>query len=309
MHSMLLRNGLLWLAGNQVVKRTITHSRLARPLARRFVAGETLDDALKAAEAINREGASVSLDYLGENVTSAEEARAVAQMYVDMLHAIASRRLNCNVSVKLTALGLDIDHDLCVSNLRAVLDVAHDHGNFVRIDMEGSSYTAVTLELFEHLFCNLGYDNVGIVLQSYLYRTAADLARAVELRARVRLCKGAYQEPPEIAFPRKSDVDRNYMVLARVLLRHGNYPGLATHDQRIIEWIKRFVREEAIDRSHYEFQMLYGVRRDLQRQLVAEGYNLRLYVPFGEAWYPYLMRRMAERPANLFFVLRALRHR
>jgi proline dehydrogenase len=306
---MLLRNALLWLAGNQAVKHTVVHSRVARPLARRFVAGETLDDALQAAQTINTQGASVSLDYLGENVTSAEEARAVAHTYVDMLHAIASRRLNCNVSLKLTALGLDIDRDLCVANLRAVLDAARECGNFVRIDMEGSSYTTGTLELFEHLFCTLAYDNVGIVLQSYLYRTAADLTRAIELRARVRLCKGAYQEPPEIAFPRKSDVDRNYLVLARVLLRHGNYPGLATHDQRIIEWIKHFVREESIDRSRYEFQMLYGVRRDLQRQLVAEGYNLRLYVPFGEAWYPYLMRRMAERPANLFFVLRALRHR
>jgi proline dehydrogenase len=189
-----------------------------------------------------------------------------------------------------------------------VLDAARESHNFVRIDMEGSAYTMTTLEIFEHLFCTLGFDNTGIVVQAYLYRSSEIVQRMVELRARVRLCKGAYKEPAEIAYQQKSAVDRNYVRLVGVLLRHGNYAGLATHDQRIIEWAKRFVREQAIAPSRYEFQMLYGVRRDLQRRLVAEGYNLRIYVPFGEAWYPYLMRRMAERPANLLFVLWALRH-
>ncbi len=305
---MLLRNSLLWLAGNRAVQQMVMGSAVSRAVARRFVAGETIGDALAAAETINRDGAAVSLDYLGENVVAADEARAVVGTYGSMLRAIAARHLNCNVSLKLTALGLDIDRELCIANLRHVLETAREYGNFIRIDMEGSDYTAVTLEIFEHVYCTLGYDNVGIVLQSYLYRSAADVGRAIGLRARVRLCKGAYKEPPEVAFPDKSEVDRSYVSLARALLRHGNYPGLATHDERIIEWAKRFVREEGIDSSRYEFQMLYGVRRDLQRRLVADGYNLRLYVPYGEAWYPYLMRRLAERPANLLFVLRALRH-
>jgi proline dehydrogenase len=305
---MLLRNSLLWLAGNDTLKRTVVRSPVSRGVARRFVAGETVDEALETARKINAQGPSVSLDYLGENVTSAAEAVDVARRYVDVLRAIAQHKLNCNVSLKLTALGLDIERELCIRNLRTVLDAAQESENFVRIDMEGSAYTAVTLELFEHLWRDLGYKNTGIVLQSYLYRSAQDTQRAIELGARVRLCKGAYKEPPEIAYPRKEDVDRNYVALARELLRRGNYPGLATHDERIIAWVKRFVKEEGIDRSRYEFQMLYGVRRDLQRQIVAEGYNLRLYVPFGGAWYPYLMRRMAERPANLLFVLRSLRH-
>ncbi len=305
---MLLRNSLLWLAGNDTLKRTVVRSPVSRGVARRFVAGETVDEAIETARKNNAQGPSVSLDYLGENVTSAAEAEDVARMYVDVLRAIAQQKLNCNVSLKLTALGLDVERELCIRNMRTVLDAAQESGNFVRIDMEGSAYTAVTLEIFEHLWRDLGYTNTGIVLQSYLYRSAQDTQRAIELGARVRLCKGAYKEPPEIAYPRKEDVDRNYVALARELLRRGNYPGLATHDERIVEWVKRFVKQEGIERSRYEFQMLYGVRRDLQRQLVAEGYNLRVYVPFGGAWYPYLMRRMAERPANLLFVLRSLRH-
>ncbi len=306
---MFIRNTMLWLAGNEAVKRMVMRSRLSLALAHRFVAGETAEQALEVARTLNRRGALVSLDYLGENITTETEARAVATTYRDLLRAIAERQLNCNVSLKLTALGLDIDRELCAQNMRDVLDTARETSNFVRIDMEGSAYTQVTLDIFEQLYCQLGYDNVGIVLQSYLYRSAADAERAIQLRARVRLCKGAYNEPPEIAFPRKRDVDENFIRLARRLLCEGNYPGLATHDARIIDWVKRFVREESIERGRYEFQMLYGVRRDLQRQLIAEEYNLRVYVPFGEAWYPYLMRRMAERPANLFFVMRTLGHR
>ena len=305
---MLLRNTMLWLADNEAVKRTIVHSRVSRPLARRFVPGETADDAFEAIRKLNKGGASATLDYLGENVTSASEARAVAETYAALLHSIAESRLNCNVSLKLTALGLDIGRDVCVENLRRVLDAAREHDNFVRIDMEGSAYTQVTLDVWEELYRGQGYSNTGVVLQSYLRRTAADVEHAIELKARVRLCKGAYKEPREIAFPNKDDVDHSYRILARRLLHDGNYPAFATHDAAIIEWIKRVARDDGIARERYEFQMLYGIRRDLQRRLIAEGYNVRVYVPFGEAWYPYLMRRMAERPANLLFILRALRH-
>lgn len=305
---MLLRNAMLWLAGNELVKRTIVRSRVSRPLARRFVAGETASEALDAIRELNNHGASATLDYLGENVTSESEARAVAATYAALLRSIAEHRLNSNVSLKLTALGLDIGRRLCVDNLRAILDAARESDNFVRIDMEGSAYTQVTLDIFEQLYCGEGYTNTGIVLQAYLRRTAADVERAIELKARVRLCKGAYKEPREIAFPNKDEVDHAYRILARRLLRDGTYPALATHDAQIVDWVKRVTRDEGIRRERYEFQMLYGIRRDLQRRLLAEGYNMRVYVPFGEAWYPYLMRRMAERPANLLFIVRALRH-
>lgn len=305
---MLMRHLLLWLANNSVIRRLVLRSGIARTLAHRFVAGERVRDALDVAHELNKQGIAVSLDYLGENVTSASAARSVAQTYIDLFFAIKERGLNCNVSLKLTALGLDIDRELCRTNLIAILDTARACRNFVRIDMESSAYTQVTLDIWEEIYNQPGYDNTGIVLQSYLYRSTVDVERAIQLRARVRLCKGAYDEPKEVAFPRKADVDRNYLELARRLLDAGNYPGLATHDSILIEQIKGFVQEHAISNSRFEFQMLYGVRRDLQRDLRAEGYNLRVYVPFGEAWYPYLMRRMAERPANLLFVLRALRH-
>lgn len=306
---MLLRNGMLWLAGNQTMQRTVVRSRLARPMARRFVAGEELQEALEVAATLNRRGALATLDYLGENVTSEEEARHVVHTYTDLLRAIRTRGLACNVSLKLTALGLDIGRDVCVENLDEIARVAREQGNFVRIDMEGSDYTATTLAIFEELRCSRGYHNVGIVLQSALYRTAGDVERAITLGARVRLCKGAYLERPEVAFPEKADVDLNYVALARRLVCDGHYPALATHDGRIIEWVKRFAEAERIGRERFEFQMLYGVRRDLQHQLIDEGYDVRVYVPFGESWYPYLMRRLAERPANLFFILRALQHR
>lgn len=213
------------------------------------------------------------------------------------------------MSLKLTALGLDIGYEQCCANLRVILETAAAYDIFVRLDMEGSDYTQITLDLFEQMYVREAYTNVGVVLQSYLYRSATDVDRMIELGARVRLCKGAYKEPPTLAYPQKSDVDRNYRELARRLLLHGNYPGLATHDSAIIDWTKQFVRDQKIAPDRYEFQMLYGVRRDLQQQLIAAGHNLRVYVPFGDAWYPYLMRRMAERPANLLFILKALRHR
>jgi proline dehydrogenase len=305
---MLLRNGLLWAAGNATLRRQVTRNPLARPMARRFVAGETMEQALEVVARLNAQGALATLDYLGENVTQRGEATAVKAIYVELLQAIERRGLRCNVSVKLTALGQDIDLDFCRSNLRALLDAARQYENFVRLDMEGSAYTQSTLDLFEEMWAD-GYRNLGVVLQSYLYRSADDVARANELGARVRLCKGAYKEPPQLAYPHKADVDRNYIELAQRLLCEGTYPGLATHDSAIIDWTRRFVAEQRIGRERFEFQMLYGVRRDLQQQLIAEGYNLRVYVPFGEAWYPYFMRRMAERPANLLFILKSLRYR
>jgi len=305
---MLLRNGLLWMAGNATLRNQVTGSRLVRPIARRFVAGETLQEAIDVTERLNIQGAAVALDYLGENVTTAEEAEHVRRTYVDLVGEIVRRRLRCYVSLKLTALGLDISRELCETKLRAILEAARDANILVRLDMEGSDYTQVTLDIFEQMWNTHGFRNIGIVLQSYLYRTMADVERAIELGASVRLCKGAYKEPPAIAYPAKSDVDRNYIECAKRLLCDGTFAGLATHDSAIIDWTKRFVAENAIANRRWEFQMLYGVRRDLQQQLIAQGYNMRVYVPFGDAWYPYLMRRMAERPANLLFILRSLRY-
>lgn len=305
---MLMRNSLLWLAGNSTLRRQVMRSRLVRPLARRFVAGETAEQAFEAVAQLNSQGALVTLDYLGENVTSAEEATVTRQMYVGLLDEIARRGLKCNVSLKLTALGLDISRALCETNLRAILETAQRHDNFVRLDMEGSDYTQITFDIFEQMFVAENRKNVGMVIQSYLYRSAADIERLNQLQARVRLCKGAYNEPPSVAYPLKSDVDKNYIALTRRLLCDGNYPGLATHDSAIIDWTKQFTREQGIGRERFEFQMLYGIRRDLQQQLIKDAYNLRVYVPFGEAWYPYLMRRLAERPANILFILKSLRH-
>ncbi|MBA3944946.1 MAG: proline dehydrogenase family protein [Herpetosiphonaceae bacterium] len=305
----MMRNSLLWLAGNHWVHRQVVKSPLARPVARRFVAGETVADALGVVTQLNREGAHVTLDYLGENVTSAAEATAVKQMDTRLLDEISKRSLDCNISLKLTALGLDISRAAAEANLCSILELARTHDTFVRIDMEGSSYTQITLDVFEQMYGKEGFKNVGTVLQAYLYRTAQDVARMNELGARVRLCKGAYQEPANVAYPQKADVDQNYFRLACSLLRNGTYPGLATHDSQLIDQIKQFIREQKIPYDCFEFQMLYGVRRDLQQQLVREGYNVRVYVPFGEAWYPYLMRRMAERPANMLFILKSLRYK
>ena len=230
------------------------------------------------------------------------EARAAAREYVRMLDRIAERKLNANVSVKLTQMGLDLSEDLCVANMQEILDRARAHGNFVRLDMESSEYTERTLALFyDRLYPNYSA-HVGIVLQSMLRRTLVDAERAAETRARVRLCKGAYKEPESVAFPEKADVDASYVRCMHLLMERGNYPGLATHDERLIDEARRFAKEKGIAADRYEFQMLYGVRRDLQERLVREGYRMRVYVPFGTQWYPYLMRRLAERPANVAFL-------
>ncbi|MGH7673474.1 MAG: proline dehydrogenase family protein [Gemmatimonadales bacterium] len=274
---------------------------LARRLASRFVAGETVDSAVAALHELNAAGLSASLDLLGESVQRAEEARQARDTYLETLDRIRAAGADANVSVKLTQMGLDIDEALCVANLRAI--IARAHGSFVRIDMEQSSYAERTLQLFTGTLHPEFGNAVGVVLQSYLRRTARDVDAMVALGARVRLCKGAYQESPDVAFPAKRDVDANYVACMERLLERGHYPGIATHDQRIINHAKAFTRARGIPPARFEFQMLYGVRRDLQHALRREGYNLRVYVPFGTHWYPYLMRRLAERPANLAFIV------
>jgi proline dehydrogenase len=298
----MLRQTLLYLSNQQRVFHFIRSNRLAKRIALRFVAGETLEDALRAVEALNRRNIAASLDLLGESVRNEMEARSAGREYLYMLDRIHERRLNANVSVKLTAMGLDISEDLCVTIMHDILDRARDYRTFVRVDMESSEYTERTLRLFEDRLYPVYSDHVGIVLQSYLYRTQADCERAIMLKCRVRLCKGAYHEPATVAYPEKADTDANFVRCMHKLLLDGNYPGLATHDEAIIKEAKRFVREKQIPANRFEFQMLYGVRRDLQERLVREGYNVRVYVPFGTQWYPYLMRRLAERPANLAFV-------
>ena len=298
----MLRSLLLYLSNQPQIFRFVRNNRLAKSFARRFVAGETLDEALAAVRALNARGISASLDELGESVTNESEARRTRDTYLGILDRIAESRLDANVSVKLTALGLDISEELCVGLMQDLLERARRYGTFVRIDMESSAYTDRTLRLFEERFYPSYRENVGIVLQSYLYRTAADVQRAIEIKCRVRICKGAYKEPPSVAFPDKKDVDASYVRAMQALMKQGNYPGLATHDPAIIEQAKSFARANGLTPDRFEFQMLYGVRRDMQEALVDEGWRMRVYVPFGTQWYPYLMRRLAERPANLMFI-------
>ena len=298
----MLRSALLYLSNQPRVFRFVRNNKFAKRFARRFVAGETLEDALRAIQGLNAKGISASLDLLGESVTNEREARAAGAAYVGMLDRIAERRLDANVSVKLTAMGLDISEELCASIMHEVLRNAQSLNTFVRLDMESSAYTERTLRIFEDRLYPAYKNHVGIVLQSYLYRTSSDVERAVQAKCRVRLCKGAYKEPASVAFADKKEVDANYKKCMQALLEHGNYPAIATHDPQLIQEAKRFAAEHDIDRSRFEFQMLYGVRRDLQEQLVREGYRMRVYVPFGTQWYPYLMRRLAERPANVAFM-------
>ena len=298
----MLRNALLYLSSQPTVFKFVRNNGIAKKFARRFVAGETAEEAIAAVRELNARGITASLDLLGESVHNEAEARASGRDYIRLLDQIRESNLNANVSVKLTAMGLDISEELCISIMHEVLDRARQHRTFVRLDMEGSAYTERTLQLFEQRLYPAYPENVGIVLQSYLYRTAADVERAIQLKCRVRLCKGAYKEPASVAYPEKSNVDANYVRCMQELMRHGNYPGLATHDETIIRAAKKFAADEKIPPERYEFQMLYGVRRDLQEQLVAEGYRMRVYVPFGTQWYPYLMRRLAERPANVAFI-------
>jgi proline dehydrogenase len=299
----MMRTGLLWLSNQPKVFSFVRRNGIARRFAARFVAGETVDTAVTAARDLNRRKITATLDLLGESITRESEAAQARDTYLLMLDRIAQAGVDSNVSVKLTQMGFDISEDLCLANMRAILDKAKSHGSFVRLDMESSAYTQRTLDFFtQKLFDQYG-SHTGVVIQSCLRRSDKDIDRLIEMKARVRLCKGAYLEPPEVAYPDKADVDQAYVRLMERLMQHGNYPGLATHDQRIIEHGRAFARQKGIEASRFEFQMLYGVRRDLQDQLRQAGHNMRVYVPFGTQWYPYLMRRLAERPANIAFIL------
>ncbi|MDQ2744072.1 MAG: proline dehydrogenase family protein [Chloroflexota bacterium] len=297
----MIRQTLFRLSQQPGLRDVATGNPIARKMASRFVAGETLDEALAAVRRINRRGMSATLDYLGENVRSDAEALESIEVTCAILRALAAAEVDCNVSLKLTQLGLDISEEFAGGSMEQVLDVAASLNTFVRVDMEGSEYTQRTLDLFLQLFVR--YPNTGTVIQSYLYRSQADVERLIEAGARMRLVKGAYLEPPTVAFSRKEEVDANFVRLMEMLLTGGNYPAIATHDPAMIEATKQFAQRHQIGAEAFEFQMLYGIRRDLQTQLVAEGYRVRIYVPFGTQWYPYLMRRMAERPANVMFVL------
>ena len=295
------------LAGSQTLKRLATRYAMRHPAgpARRFVAGDTLEDAIAAARRVEARGLLHTLDYLGESVRNPSESEVAARQYRRIIETVARAGIGRNVSVKLTQLGLDVDRATCIDNLRRILDPAERHACFVRIDMESSAYTDVTLDIFETLW-QLGYHNVGIVLQSYLRRSEDDLKRVNGLGARVRLVKGAYNEPPQVAYQKKADVDAAFVRMMDVLFREGTYPAIATHDVMLIEEAKQRAAQIGLPRDRFEFQMLYGIRRDLQTSLAAEGYRVRIYIPFGREWFPYFMRRLGERPANVLFLVRGL---
>lgn len=301
----LLRSAFIALSQNRPLRRFSERSRLGSRLSSRFVAGLEIDDALRVAALLNDRGIHVTLDSLGESVSHEDAARKAADVYHKLLDAISARKLDANISVKLTQMGLALDPALAENIALSLAEHARATGNFVRIDMEDSTLTQVTLDIVRRIHARPELaGTVGIVIQAYLFRSAADIETLIADGIRVRLCKGAYDEPPEVAYPRKADVDTNYVRLACQLLESPIYHGLATHDEGMIAEAKSYARQHAIGPERFEFQMLYGVRRDLQRSLASEGYNVRVYVPFGREWYPYFMRRLAERPANLLFLAR-----
>lgn len=303
---MITRSALIWLSRQEKLKDFATRFRYFKKITTRFVAGDNIDETIPIIRQLNAENCTASFDHLNESVGSAAEAENEVVEYRNILAKIDETKIRSNVSIKLTQFGLAIDPELAYRNARRVVEDAHRRGNFVRVDMEDSSVTQPTIDIFKRLRGEFGLDNVGIVLQSYLYRTLADAQELTKLPARIRICKGAYLEPPEVAFPDKKDVDANYIKVMQVLLTSGIYHGIATHDPKMIDATIDFARREGIGKEKYEFQMLYGVRRDLQRQLARDGFNLRIYVPYGKHWYPYFMRRLAERPANVWFVLKNL---
>jgi proline dehydrogenase len=298
------RNLFLWASRRRWLARVATGFPLTRPMVRRFIAGERLEDALTVLERLREQGLRWTLDVLGESVSSPESARAAADRYLEALDALSERGLEANVSIKLTQVGLGIDPELCRSNVARVVERAAQLGAFVRIDMEDHTKSDVTLEIARSL--HGGYDDVGVVIQSYLRRSAADIEQLIGEQIRVRLCKGAYDEPPSVAFARKVDVDESFAQLMERLMLAGRYPGLATHDEGLIARAIQLADQHGVGPEQFEFQMLYGVRRDLQDWLVEQGWTVRVYVPFGAEWYPYFMRRLAERPANALFMLRSV---
>ena len=297
------RRPVLAIAERDAVERFARSSRLTRRLVDRFVAGESLDEALPKVVGLSRLGITATLDQLGENVATVEEAARAVTSFTATLHELSANGLEPNISIKLTMLGLDLGDEIALANTRAILAVAREVGGFVRIDMEGSSYTGRTMAIFETAHDQFP-EQVGIVIQTYLFQAGEDVVRMIQRNARVRLVKGAYAEPPSVAYSSTDDVDDNYRRLMRLLLEHGRYPAIATHDPKLIAEARSFTEEQGIAPDRYEFQMLYGVRREAQIDLVKSGYRLRVYVPFGTEWYPYFTRRIAERPANALFVLR-----
>jgi proline dehydrogenase len=295
------------LSRSRALKRLASRYGLATPdsFARRFIAGETIEEAIAASRALQAQGLLLTLDYLGERVRTAGEARAAADEYLRLMDVIVDSGIERNLSLKLTQLGVDIDRGLCVDQLRRILEPARGHGFFVRIDMENSPYTDITLQVFEQLWAQ-GYRNLGVALQAGLHRAEDDVRRMNALGARVRLVKGAYKEPPSVAHQQKREVDAAFARLMRLLLDEGTYPAIATHDERLLDETRAYAAARAVAPERFEFQMLYGIRRDLQAALVRDGYRVRVYVPFGRQWFPYFMRRLGERPANVAFVLRGI---
>ncbi len=303
---MVTRSALIYLSRQEGLKDFAARFRLFKKLTTRFVAGETIDEAVAAIRELNTDGCSASFDHLNESVANPAEAEAEVREYLEILARIDETGIKSNVSIKLTQFGLELDPELAYKNARAVVEEAARRGNFVRVDMEASTVTQQTIDIFKRLRAEFELNDVGIVLQSYLRRTYKDAEELVKFPARIRICKGAYNEPPEVAFPDKKDTDENYIRVMQLLLSSGIYHGIATHDPKMIEATIDFAKRQGIGKEAFEFQMLYGVRRDLQRQLAKDGYNMRVYVPYGKHWYPYFMRRLAERPANIWFVLKNL---
>ena len=303
---MLTRSALIYLSRQEGLKEFAARFKPFKKLTTRFIAGENIEEAVNAIREVNARGCTASFDHLNESVTSIAETEAEVSEYLDVLARIDETGIESNVSIKLTQFGLEIDPELAYRNARRVVEDAARRGNFVRIDMEGSNVTQATIDVFRRLRAEFGLNDVGIVLQSYLYRTMDDARTVLQIPARIRICKGAYNEPPEVAYPDKKDVDHNYVRVMQLLLQSGVYHGIATHDPKMIDATIDFAQKEGIGKEAFEFQMLYGIRRDLQEQLAHDGYRMRVYVPYGKHWYPYFMRRLAERPANIWFVLKNL---
>jgi proline dehydrogenase len=301
---MLTRSALIYLSRQEGLKNFAARFAPFKKLTTRFIAGETTNEAVAAIRDINARGCSASFDHLNEGVSSVAATEAEVKEYLHLLELIDQTKINSNVSIKLTQFGLDIDPELAYKNARTIVEDAVRRGNFVRVDMEGSNVTQVTLDIFRRLRSEFGLNDVGIVIQSYLYRTEEDARELLKIPARIRLCKGAYDEPASVAYPEKKDVDDNYVRVMQLLLSSGTYHGIATHDPKMIDATIDFAQKEGIARDAFEFQMLYGIRRDLQEQLARDGWGMRVYVPYGKHWYPYFMRRLAERPANIWFVMK-----
>lgn len=301
---MILRSVLLYMSGKKKFAEKVIRIGMFNRMAFRFVAGEEINKAIEVAKEFNKDSITVTFDHLGENVSSKEQAIEAANEYLMILDEINKDNCIANVSLKLTQMGMDIGHSFCLDNVERIVKKAKELNNFVRIDMESSNYTDLTMDIFKNLHSK--YDNVGIVIQAYLYRSSKDIDDILKIKGRIRLCKGAYMEPSTIAFKKKKDTDANFIELMRKLLMDSEYHAIATHDEKMIQATIDFVKKKGIPKNKFEFQMLYGIRRDKQLHLAQEGYNVRIYVPYGKEWYPYFMRRLGERPANLFFILKYL---